>query len=115
MEEEFMKYVQEHERQWGTAAYQDRPDLMQIMAAHVVVFWRPMLRNPDPKKPADNRNVITLHNDMVEVEKYLVTQVMRATLAPPERKFVAAFMNKRKLKVKQVKIVFEFADNGGGG
>lgn len=110
MTEEFMKLVQQHEREWGTTAYQDRPELMAIMQSNVVVFWRPTPR--DPKK-ADERNIITLHQDMVEVEKFLVTQVMRVMLAPPERKFVCAFMTQRRLKIKQVKIVFGFADDPG--
>lgn len=109
MTAEFMNLVQQHEREWGTTSYQDRPDLMSIMQSNVVVFWRPTPR--DPKK-ADQRHIITLHQDMTEVEKYLVTQVMRATLAPPERRFVCAFMTQRKLKIKQVKIGFGFADEG---
>lgn len=112
MAEEFMNLVQQHEREWGTVTYQGRPELMAIMQAPVVVFWRPAPK--DPKKP-DNRNIITLHQDMVEVEKHLVTQVLRVSLTNPERRFVCAFSSQRKLKIKGVKIIFGFDDKSGDG
>lgn len=109
---DFMKLVQDHERQWGTETYPNRPDLADILNSPVVAFWRPTPR--DPKKAPDTpRTIITLHDDMTPVHDYLTQVVLRNALQSPERRFVTAFMNGRQLRVKAVKVQFEFVDGGG--
>jgi hypothetical protein len=108
MNEEFMKLVQEHEREWGNNTYPDKPELMDIMKAKVVVFWRPV---PRDKKPIDARPMITVHDDLNVLEDTLISQILRAGLSPVEKRFVCAFAGQRQLKIKSVKIIFDYVDS----
>lgn len=110
---DFMKLVQDHERQWGTESYPNRPDLADILNSPVVVFWRPT--PPNAKKappPTAPRTIITLHPDMTPVHEYLTQVVLRSSLQAPDRRFVTAFMHQRQVRIKAVKVLFEFVDGG---
>lgn len=113
---DFMKLVQDHERQWGTESYPNRPDLADILDSPVVVFWRPTPQTPrDAKKapePATARTIITLHHDMTPVHDYLTQVVLRSSLQAPDRRFITAFMHRRQVRIKAVKVQFEFVDGG---
>lgn len=115
---DFMKLVQDHERQWGTESYPNRPDLADILNSPVVVFWRPTpTTSRDAKKaPAATTpgpgTIITLHQDMTPVHEYLTQVVLRSSLQAPDRRFVTAFMHQRQVRIKAVKVLFEFVDGG---
>lgn len=97
--DEFMERVQSHERGWGNEKYTGRPDLIDIMSANVVAFWQPT----DPKI---KHHVITLHDDMKDLEKWLIQAVLRAHVANPDKRLTAIFSSRRKVRVTDVKIVF---------
>lgn len=98
--DEFMERVQAHERGWGNEKYPERPDLIDLMAAPVVAFWQPT----DPKI---KNQTITIHQDVSDLEKWLIQAVLRAHLTNPDKRLAAIFQDKRKVRVKDVKIIFE--------
>jgi hypothetical protein len=98
--DEFMERVQTHERSWANENYPSRPDLIDILAAPIVVFWQ----SNDPKI---THQTITLHQEMVDLEKWLIQAILRAHVATPDKRLVTIFQNRRKVRVKDVKIVFD--------
>lgn len=98
--DEFMERIQAHERNWANENYPSRPDLIEIMAASVVAFWQ----SSDPKI---KHQTISLHQDMADLERWLIQAVLRAHVSNPEKRLVAIFQDKRKVRVKDVKIIFE--------
>lgn len=63
-EREFMKFVERHERAWGTETYKGRPALAQIMEAKVVAFWH-------PTSNAMNHTA-TVHKTLEEIDQYVM-------------------------------------------
>jgi hypothetical protein len=101
MTNDFMERVQLHERTWGMEHYPNRPALNQILASRVVAFWRV------PHKK-DERWVITVHEDTSYLEKYFLTLVLRAKIKlADERRFVCAYEDKVKLRIKGVRLIIE--------
>lgn len=101
----FLDMVQRHERDWGNESYAGRPQLADVLNAPVVVFWQPLKGNTK-----DPRLMVSLHQDIDMIEKYLTRLVMLGSANPPDRRYVTAFMNQREVKVKSVKIEFAFID-----
>jgi hypothetical protein len=101
----FLELVQQHERDWGNEVYTGRPQLADLLSAPVVVFWQPAKANNK-----DKRLMVSLHNDVNMIEKYLTRLIMLGHSNPPDRRYVTAFMNQREVKVKSVKIEFAFID-----
>lgn len=109
-EPNFMKLVQDHEREWGTATYPGRPELADIIASNVVVFWYPVPKDKTQAKLVDTRTFITLHKDLSTVENHLAHMVLRSAVQFPDRKLAYVFKNQKRLKVKAVQITFEEAE-----
>lgn len=114
---ELLEFVQKHERSWGNESYTGRPTLAEILAAKVVVFWaysgKPQPQ-PQNKRASQEippaREIITLHRDTKEVESYLTRLVFFANDNPPDRKYLRAFVDQRPVKIKSVRIEFDFTD-----
>lgn len=103
---DFMKLVQDHEREWGTANYPNRPDLMKIMSAEVVVFWRPVPKDRQQAKNVDTRLFISTHENLSAIEKYLTQMIARSGLDLPDRKIAYIFAQKEQYMIESVEITF---------
>lgn len=115
----FMDYVQRHERIWGTETYSGRPDLVDILTAPVVVFWRPERKtnqNEDTDQPETEstdptvRHIVSLHTSLREIEEYFVKLILRGNLEAPKQRIVAIFKDQKRVRVKGVKIEFSLPD-----
>lgn len=95
----FMDFVQAHERAWGTESYKGRPALAEIMSSPVVVFWL----TDDAEKPYK----ITLHPDTKSVEKHLLRMIFGTRFNVPNERLVAIFELQQKLSIRGVKILFK--------
>ena len=99
-EREFMRYIETHERAWGTETYKGRPTLNQLLEAKVVAFWHP---TSDAMHPT-----ATTHKSLDEINDYVTHLVWHTTKERlPLLRLEAVFANKRQVKIKAVKVVFE--------
>lgn len=103
MNREFLDRVQAHERLWGSEQYASRPNLAEILGAKVVAFW--LLRS-EPAAAAE-RPVISLHNDLSEIEAWYLHAVTRMHVQLPDRRLAAVYVDHAKVRVKSVKIEFD--------
>lgn len=103
---ELIDRVQEHERAWGNEGYPDRPALADILNAPVVAFWHVVKAG----KPAE-RQIITLHDDLSALEQWYVKTVMRSAIVLPDRLLAAAYVNGRRVRIKDVTVTFELEDD----
>lgn len=101
----FMDYVQEHERTWGTENYADRPNLVDILQAPVVVFWE-VLPNNDSKSK-EMRSAISLHQSLDELEQYFSRLIFRSSVEIPKRRVERIFSGGKLVRVRGVKVEFE--------
>lgn len=97
----FMYYVQLHERAWGERRYLGRPDLESILNAKVVAFWR---------KQREERLIITVHDNLEEIEQYLLKSLTRLEYVAPEKFLILMFANRRRVKIAGLKIKFRYDD-----
>lgn len=88
-----------HERGWGEEAYKGRPTLKQIMDAKVVAFWRP---SGDELPPT-----LTIHKDLKDIEAYVKALVWYSTEQIPRLRLAKVYMNKKEIKIKAVKVIFD--------
>ncbi|MEZ4670289.1 MAG: hypothetical protein R3E39_20475 [Anaerolineae bacterium] len=104
----FLEYVQLHERSWGIKTYPGRPTLEQFLASPVVVFWK-----ATNTKTIEDQPVITatLYDDLRGVEDYFIKLVFRAQIEPPKVRLSQVFSNKKSVKIRGVRIMFE-EENG---
>jgi len=99
-EREFMRFVEQHERAWGTESYKGRPSLNQLLEAKVVAFWHP---TSDAMYPT-----ATIHKDIGEINDYVTHLVWHSVKERlPLLRLEAVFVNKRQRKIKAVKILYE--------
>lgn len=97
-----IEYVQDHERIWGTDSYPGRPTLSEILAAPVVVFWKP---NNSTEKQI--RSKITLHENLDSVEKHFVKLLFRVNVAAPDMRLERIFKNGKPVIIRGVRISFQ--------
>lgn len=100
----FMDYVQAHEREWGNAAYPNRPDLATIMRSPVVVFWQDAAE--DEFNPQQFLKV-TVHQGLDDVERYLSKMVFRINVKLPDKRVHRIFSNGNRVIIKGLRIIFE--------
>ena len=99
-EREFMRFVETHERAWGRESYKGRPTLSQILEAKVVAFWHPTTDEMYP--------TATLHKDVNEINDYVTHLVWHSVKERlPLLRLESVFVNKRQMKIKVVKIIYE--------
>lgn len=99
-ETDFISFVQEHERTWGTETYPNRPGLSDFLGAAVVVFWQ-------PTDKTNGRYTATLHKDLTEVEQYFAKLLFRAQIEPPKQRVYKVFAKTKEIRVKSVQVTFE--------
>ncbi|MBL8161837.1 MAG: hypothetical protein JNJ61_07605 [Anaerolineae bacterium] len=97
-----MKFVEEHERMWGTEAYKGRPSLKQLLEARVVVFWHPTSEDMYP--------TATIHKNLEEINEYVTHLVWHTTRTRlPVLRLQAIFVDKTSVRIKGVKVEYERA------
>lgn len=102
-----MRAVEKHERDWGSESYTGRPTLTQILDAPVVAFWHPSGSDPDM------RTTITLHDDINDISAYVTQLVLHTTRERlPLVRLWRVFKGKREVKIKGVKVDFEYVGGG---
>ncbi|MBA3871457.1 MAG: hypothetical protein H0X30_20120 [Anaerolineae bacterium] len=104
-----MKFVEQHERAWGTEGYKGRPTLVQLMEAKVVAFWH-------PTSDAMNHTA-TIHKTIEEIDLYVTQLVWHSSKERlPLLRLEAVFVEKVQMQIKTVKIIYEkILPSGGAG
>jgi hypothetical protein len=101
--ETFLDHVELHERAWGNESYLGKPSLVDIMSSPIVVFWKP--RDLNDKK-YQGLHTITLHENIRDVENYLLKMLTRAALDHPDRYMYRIYDNKHRVILKTIRFVF---------
>lgn len=96
-----LKIVEVHERCWGTEKYKDRPSLQAILASEIVAVWYPM------KRTAKKCFMITIHDDISEIEAYFTKVVMAYGKHPPERRLRSLFVHQQQVKIAGVSLLLD--------
>jgi len=105
--ENFIEYVQHHERVWGTEHYPDRPTLAQILDAEIVVFWQLL----GPENIQNRRFRVTLHETLDEIEQYYTKMVFRSQIEPPKDRIHRIWHNQNRVRIVDVKVQFTFEED----
>ena len=96
-----LKIIEVHERCWGTEKYTDRPTLQAMLNARIVAVWYSM------KKHHKKCFVITIHEDINEIETYFTKVVMAYGKQPPERRLRSLFVDNQQVKVAGVSLILD--------
>lgn len=99
----FMDYVQAHERVWGMESYPKRPTLAQILEATYVVFWQKI----GPENLQNRRYTVTLHEDMLSIERFYGEMLFSTKFEVPAVHIHRIFHQGKRLKVTGLQIHFE--------
>lgn len=105
--ETFMEYVQSHERVWGVENYLNRPDLVDILDAPVVVFWQKF----GPDNAQNQKFKITLHDNLDAIKDHYTKMLFRANIDPPTERIHRIFHQKKRVIIQSVKVDFVFAES----
>ena len=92
--------IEFHERTWGTKQYSGRPKLSEILQSQVVVFWR-------ANEGKEERWMITLHDDLTQLERYFSRMLFRAGVEPPKRRVAKIFKAGKPVIVRGVRVWFQ--------
>src|SRR5215510_5746872 len=103
--ENFMEYVEHHERVWGHEAYPNRPKLQQILDAPVVVFWQDI----GPENLQNRRFHVTLHDKLDEIEDFISKALQRTHSEVLEERIHRIFKQGIRIIIKRIRIEFEEA------
>ncbi|NWF68467.1 MAG: hypothetical protein HXY40_05225 [Chloroflexi bacterium] len=99
---QFMDYVQEHERTWGTETYPGRPDLAALLQSPVVVFWQADKTNDK----TDMRYTVTLHTTLDDLHEYFSKLIFRSQAKLPNKRVVRIFKAQKPVIVRGIRVVF---------
>jgi hypothetical protein len=105
MNESFLKWVELHERAWGTETYKDRPSLEDIMNAPCVTFWRQL------KPGKELRYTCKLYTRQADIEHYLTRLLMRSHIEVQHEKLARIFIGQTLYSIKRVRILLEPAQD----
>lgn len=105
--ENFMDYVQYHERVWGNEQYPNRPKLQEILDASVVVFWQDI----GMENLQNRRFEVTLHDKLDEIEESISKALQRTHNDYLEKRIHRIFKNGVRINIKRIRIEFEEADS----
>lgn len=95
----FIDLVEDHEREWGKQRYQGKPKLKDILDATVVAFWQ--------VEGEENRLMITLHNDLSDVEKSLTRQLFTGSVNAPRKRLVRVYQDQKRMVIAGVSVIFQ--------
>jgi hypothetical protein len=104
--DDFLTWVQTHERLWGMETYPGRPDLQAILNAEVVAFWASESKEGARVKTQE-RYTITLHKDLSDVERYISSLVLRLAIELPKRRLARLFVKGIEVRIRGVNVLFE--------
>ncbi len=99
----FIEYVELHERVWGNDTYSGRPRLRDILKAPVVAFWQ-------SNKPSEGRQMITLHNDLEDVNTYISAMFLHSHTQRFNRRLARLYVDQKAVVVSGVRLVFRNSD-----
>lgn len=103
----FIDYVQHHERIWGTEHYKDRPSLADMLGAGIVVFWQLL----GPENVQNQRFRVTLHETLDEIEDYYTKMVFRSQIEPPKERIHRIWRNQKRVRITNVSVHFTFEED----
>lgn len=98
----FMYFVQLHERIWGMESYAKRPPLADILKADGVISWQ--------VEDQKDRYKISLHHALADVEAYFARMLFRNQVNKPSKRVVRIFYQHKRLIINGVKIDFRQVD-----
>jgi hypothetical protein len=104
--DDFLHWVQMHERAWGDEQYWERPSLEALLRARVVTFWKPV------KQDKHLRYRIRIYESTHEVERYMTRLAFRLSVQTPDEKLSRIYVNRRRVVVKAVRILFSEVEEG---
>jgi hypothetical protein len=96
--QDFMDFVQYHERDWGEEQYVNRPDLADIIGSPVVAFWL-MDNTEHPLR-------MTLHEDIELLSKVLLRKIIYSQKQPLEQRLYKIFRSQKELAIVDIEIKF---------
>lgn len=96
--DQFMEYVQIHERAWGSKMYPGRPKLAEILNSPVVVFWR--------SNKKQDLWTITLHAELKQIETYFLKLLFRSSIQPINKSVLRIFKDQKRVVIRGVNIIF---------
>ncbi len=100
-QQNFMYYVQQHERIWGRLHYNGRPSLSDLLRAPVVVFWMPA------DALSETHFTATTHADLRELRKYVARLVVHSAVQMPTQRVVSIFVQRRFVRIAGVRLMLE--------
>jgi hypothetical protein len=77
--------------------------LQDILESRIVVFWRSTSR----RDPAYR---VTLHHDLKELHRHASQMLIHSSTQTPDRRIARVYVDRRRLLIKGIKIVFELED-----
>lgn len=99
-DDNFLGWVQLHERTWGTSTYPGRPSLEAIMQSPVVTFWR----QADNEK--DLRYKIKLYEDLKDLERFYTKLLLRLVVEIPKDRLVRVYVHRKRYALAAARIMF---------
>lgn len=98
---EFLDFVQQHERVWGSVKYKNRPTLNEIMQSPVVALW--LATGEEPKKLI---YTMSAHKNLNEIRNKLIEMVFYTESNFVEYRLFRLYHHQERVKIKEIKIVF---------
>lgn len=105
--ENFIEYVQDHERLWGTEHYPERPSLADMLNAPIAVFWQLL----GPENAQNRRFRVSLHDTLDEIEAYYTKMVFRSQIEPPKERIHRIWRNQKRVRITDIKVHFTFEED----
>lgn len=105
--ENFIDYVQHHERVWGTESYKERPSLAEILNADIVVFWQKL----NPENMQNRRYRLTLHDSLEDIENFYTKILFRSQIEPPKERIHRIWRNQKRVRITNVRVEFTFEED----
>lgn len=94
----FIELVQQHEREWGTDSYPQRPTLADLLGAPVVAWWR---REDDT---SETRLIATVHEDIDVLNKYATRLLLHSSQAPIQRRLAMVYIHQKRASIRGVSV-----------
>lgn len=102
----FLTWVQAHERAWGNQSYTGRPTLEQMLASPVVVFWQRA-----GMEKTDKHYIVTLHDDLTKLEKHFARMLMFGANETNRSRVIAVFSDRQEMRIADVRVRFVPVDD----
>ncbi|TVR20572.1 MAG: hypothetical protein EA396_10380 [Anaerolineaceae bacterium] len=97
---DFIERIQQHERDWGNSTYAGRPNLSEIFASPVVIFWEHKDKAQFPHE------TVSLHDGLEEVERYFLRLLFTRQGLTGDRRVADIYNEHKRVIVRSIKIEF---------